>query len=102
MSGGVCVDWPGLLADGIAAATGASPADCADYALVILERLQREAGGLEVYVPALRRPPVTVEEIDSDRAAHGIPLDSACRRAGVSRRTYYRMKERQREEGRAP
>lgn len=94
MSGGVCVDWPGLLADGIAAATGADPADCVDYALVILERLQREAGGLEVYVPVLRRPPATVEEVDRDRATHGISLDRAVRRAGISRRTYYRMKQR--------
>ena len=99
MSGAVSVDWLNLLAGGIAAATGANAVDCTDQARIIFEHLQREHGGGDVYVPVLLREPIDVGAIDVARL-RGLPLARACRSAGISRRTYYRMKERQQAEGR--
>lgn len=93
MSAQVYVDWLGLLVESLSAATGATDDTCEAHARVILERLQRQHGGTEVYVPVLQRPPVTADQVDKDRAARGVSLDRACQRAGISRRTYYRLRQ---------
>lgn len=92
MSGGVSVDWLSLLVDGIAAATGVDAADCTDQARIIFEHLQREHGGGDVYVPVLPRGAIDINAIDHDRG-RGLSLARACRVAGISRRTYYRLKQ---------
>ena len=91
---GANVDWLTLITDGVRAATRSSVADSVSHALVILEHLQREHGGLSVYVPVLKRDTVTSSHVDRIRENAGVCLDRACWRAGISRRTYYRLKRR--------